>query len=92
MKYFVDLSENAKADVRKLIKSGNKQAIKKLEILIDELEIHPETGTGKPEKLKYQSTNRWSRRITDKHRLIYDIFENIVTIEIIQAYGHYDDD
>ena len=26
-----------------------------------------------------------------KHRLIYEILEQIVTVEVIQAYGHYDD-
>ena len=82
---------SAQEDIRKLQKSGDKQAIKKLNTLIDELRIHPTTGTGRPKLLKGFDTDRWSRRITQKHRLIYDIFENIVTVEIIQTYGHYDD-
>ncbi len=91
MRYEVELSIKAKVDMLNLRKSGDKQALKKLNILIEELKVHPETGTGKPERLKYQKTNRWSRRITDKHRLIYDIIEDIVTVEIIQTYGHYGD-
>lgn len=89
--YKLEFSKKANANIARLKRSGDAQAVKKLIALLKEVEVHPKTGTGQPEKLKYQSSNRWSRRITDKHRLIYDIFEEIVTVEIIQAYGHYDD-
>jgi len=89
MTYKIDCSKKAKEDIMCHRKSGDKQILKKLYVLFDELKEHPETGTVKPEKLKHQQTNRWSRRITDKHRLVYDIFEKIVTVEIIQTYGHY---
>jgi len=89
MIYSISLSESAELDIIKLQKSGNKQVLKKLNKLLNELRLHPETGTGKPERLKY--VNKWSRRINDKHRLIYEIFEEIVTVEVVQAYGHYDD-
>jgi len=91
MSYIITYTENAELDIIKLRKSGDKQAVKKLNVLIDELREHPETGTGKPERLKYQTGNKWSRRITDKHRLIYVILEQTVAVEIVQAYGHYDD-
>jgi len=90
-KYAIKYLPEAEEDLLKLQKAGDKQALKKLDKLIDELEIHPETGTGKPERLKHFVGNRWSRHITDKHRLVYEIFEQIVTVEIIQTYGHYDD-
>ena len=89
MNYTIKISERAELDIVKLRESGDKQALKKLDALIDELREHPETGTGKPEHLKY--IDKWSRRINKKHRLIYEIFHQIVTVEIIQAYGHYDD-
>ena len=89
MSYLVKLSDRAELDIVKLRKSGDKQVIIKLNKLLDELREHPETGTGKPERLKY--VNKWSRRINSKHRLIYEIFEEIVSVEVIQAYGHYDD-
>jgi len=89
--YELVFKERAKEDARRLKQSGDKQAWKKLETLLEEIKIHPTTGTGKPKPLKGFNTDRWSRRITDKHRLIYDIFENIVTVEIIQTCGHYDD-
>jgi len=33
----------------------------------------------------------WSRRIDDKHRLVYKIAEDELTVIAISAYGHYDD-
>ena len=30
-------------------------------------------------------------RITAKHRLIYEIYEDVVTVDLISAAGHYDD-
>ena len=91
MMYEIKRSPLADEGVLKLKKSGDKQVLKKLDSLINELRVHPRTGTGKPEQLKYQTTERWSRHITHKHRLIYDIFEDVVIVEIIQTYGHYDD-
>ena len=91
MKYHVDILPSAQEDIRKLQKSGDKQAIKKLDRLLIELEIHPETGTGKPERMKHRLGDVWSRRITDKHRLVYEIFEEVVLVEVLGAYGHYDD-
>ncbi|MCL2028260.1 MAG: Txe/YoeB family addiction module toxin [Bacteroidales bacterium] len=91
MRYSIRYLDTAEYGLLKLRKSGDKQALKKLEVLIEELKVHPRAGTGRPEQLRYQTTERWSRRISEKHRLIYDIFEHTVTVEIIQVYGHYDD-
>jgi len=91
MKYFVNISDDAKDDIRKLRKSGDMQALKKLDRLLAELENHPTKGTGKPERLKHYEGNRWSRRITEKHRLVYEIFEEVILVEVIAAFGHYDD-
>ncbi|MBR5729100.1 MAG: type II toxin-antitoxin system YoeB family toxin [Prevotella sp.] len=33
----------------------------------------------------------WNRRISQKHRLIYDIFEDVVQVIVLSAYGHYGD-
>ena len=91
MKYNLIITPCAQEDMRKLKLSGDKQAIKKLERLLEELKEHPRTGTGKPKPLTGFATERWSRRITDKHRLVYDIYENNVLINIVQAWGHYHD-
>ncbi|MBZ9652791.1 Txe/YoeB family addiction module toxin [Psychroflexus sp. CCL10W] len=56
-----------------------------------ELKIHTYTGIGKPEQLKHNLSGYWSRRINKKDRLIYQVVEDIVTVYIISAIGHYDD-
>ena len=59
--------------------------------LIDELYEHPKSGTGRPEPLKGHLEGRWSRRISDKHRLVYRVQEKEVIVLVISAYGHYED-
>ena len=56
-----------------------------------ELQEHPRTGTGKPELLSGDRAGQWSRRISQKHRLVYEIEETIVKVDILSAYGHYED-
>ena len=63
----------------------------KAQRFLEELRIHPKTGLGHPEPLKGIPENRWSREITKKHRLVYRIFETEVFVEVLAAYGHYDD-
>ncbi|MCD7933287.1 MAG: Txe/YoeB family addiction module toxin [Tannerellaceae bacterium] len=60
-------------------------------MLLEELKLHPLTGTGKPELLKHQYKGCFSRRITQRHRLIYSIEEETITVLILSAYGHYGD-
>jgi len=88
--YNVTLSPKAYEDVKRLAKSEPK-AFQKALRYVEELKEHPKTGTGHPEPLKGAPLNRWSRRITDKHRLVYRIFETEVYVEVISAYGHYKD-
>ena len=57
--------------------------------LIAETTRTPRTGTGKPERLKHLGGEVWSRRITEKDRLIYDIQQDAIII--IACRFHYDD-
>jgi len=91
MKYLLEYSDEAMEGMLKHQKSGDKQAIKKMDKLLDEIEIHPTTGTGKPERLKHFKGNHWSREIMRKHRLMYEIFEDEKVVYIMQTWGHYDD-
>ena len=90
MIYEVRLSESVKIDLVRLAKSEPK-AFAKASRFIEELRTHPKTGTGHPEPLKGQPSNRWSREITKKHRVVYRIFETEVYVDVLAAYGHYDD-
>ncbi|MBS1532129.1 MAG: Txe/YoeB family addiction module toxin [Bacteroidetes bacterium] len=87
----VIVSDKAKKDLLEIQKSGDKASIKKVEQIISELYLHPETGTGKPERLKFELAGYWSRRINKKDRLIYFIEHHIVTVTVVSAVGHYSD-
>lgn len=52
---------------------------------------HPRTGIGHPEALVKGNNVRWSRHITAHDRIIYDIYDSIVVVEVIQIEGHYKD-
>ena len=90
MKYEVRISVEAQQDLVRLAKNEPK-AFAKANRFIKELEEHPKTGTGHPEPLKGKPEGRWSREITKKHRLVYRIFETEVYVDVLTAYGHYDD-
>ena len=91
MSYSITITLEANQDILNLRKSGDKMALKKLDILLNELREHPKTGTGKPEMLRNRLSGLWSRRITDKHRLIYEINDEMVHVIILNTYGHYSD-
>ena len=90
MTYKVIIMPEAALDLQRLARSEPK-AFAKASRFIKELETHPKTGTGHPEPLKGKPEGRWSREITKKHRLIYRIFETEVHVDVLAAYGHYDD-
>jgi toxin YoeB len=88
MKHTLDISILAQEGLSKLKKSEPKAFVKAVELL-EELSIHPRTGTGQPEFCKYEK--KWSRRITRKHRLTYTISDFNVIVSIISVLGHYKD-
>lgn len=65
----------------------NKKLLKKINSLIKEILRTPFEGTGKPEPLKHELSNVWSRRINLEHRLLYRVNQN--DIEIVQCRYHY---
>lgn len=77
-------------DLQRLAKSEPK-AFEKAKRFIEELKEHPKTGTGHPEPLKGKPEGRWSREITRKHRLVYRIFDTEVYVDVLSAYGYYND-
>jgi toxin YoeB len=65
------------------------KVLSKIIRLIAETTRSPRTGTGKPERLKHLGGEVWSRRITEKDRLVYDIQPDVIAI--IACRFHYDD-
>jgi len=82
----------AKKDLDFWVKSGNKNILKKINALIEDIQLHPFDGIGKPEALKYNLTGVWSRRIDKEHRLIYEIIDEdkIEILNLLSLKGHYE--
>jgi toxin YoeB len=87
MGYHLDFTDKAKDDIAVHRNSGNRAVLTKLVTLLEELEKHPFTGTGKPEPLKHNLYGCWSRRINREHRLVYEVSGD--TVFILSAKGHY---
>ena len=66
---------------------NDKRTIKRINKLVEDIDRHPFEGIGKPEPLKYELTNTCSRRITQEHRLIYQIEND--TMYILSVRDHY---
>lgn len=90
MTYSVDYTDKAIEGLIRL-RDSEPKAYAKAKRLIEELKEHPKTGTGKPEQLKGDRNGQWSRRISDRHRMVYTINETEVLVLILTAYGHYTD-
>ena len=53
MKYNVVLTKKAKQGIEFFKDAGNWQAVEKIELMLEEIEIHPKTGQGKPERARH---------------------------------------
>jgi toxin YoeB len=57
-------------------------------VLKEMLRSNPATGLGKPEQLRHNLTGFWSKRISQKDRLIYKFDDQYLYVFAIG--GHYD--
>ena len=67
----------------------DKKILKRINMLIKDVVRDPFEGIGKPEPLKGNLTGFWSRRIDERHRLVYLVEES--RLIIIACKGHYDE-
>ena len=67
--------------------SQDRKLLIKINGLIKECARSPFTGTGKPEPLRGELAGWWSRRIDQRHRLVYRVTDT--RLEIIQCRNHY---
>ena len=80
-------SRTAWNDFMKWVKEDRKLACK-VDALLSDIERNGHEGIGKPEALRHDFAGYWSRRITEKDRLIYRCDDN--NIYIAACKGHYD--
>jgi len=65
--YKLVFSERAKSDLAKL-KKNEPNTFNKASKILAELQEHPQTGTGQPERSKYYEEETWSGRFSGNHR------------------------
>ncbi|MCK5293738.1 MAG: Txe/YoeB family addiction module toxin [Arcobacteraceae bacterium] len=66
---------------------NNKKILKRINLLIKDINRVPFKGLGEPEPLKYNWSGYWSRRITLEHRLVYKVADT--SLLIAQCRYHY---
>jgi len=62
--------------------------IKKIDELLAAIAVDPFKGVGKPEPLKHGLHGFWSRRISKKHRMVYEVGDNSVLVH--RCFEHYE--
>ncbi|MHC1707071.1 MAG: Txe/YoeB family addiction module toxin [Bacteroidales bacterium] len=83
----ITFSKNAWEDYTSWL-SEDKRILKKINVLIKDIQRTPYEGLGKPEPLKYDLSGLWSRRIDREHRLVYQA--NETELLIFSCRFHYD--
>ena len=79
-------SENAWEDYL-YFQTQEKKTLKRINLLIKEIQRTPFEGLGKPEQLKHALSGYWSRRINQEHRIVYKVHNN--DLLIAQLRHHY---
>ncbi len=79
-------SENAWEDYLYWQKN-DKNLVKRINLLIRDIQRVPYEGLGKPEALQHGLSGYWSRRINSEHRIVYKIEQD--SVFIAQLRYHY---
>lgn len=79
---------DAQEDLKYWLKTGNKPILKKILQLTKSIIESPFEGIGKPELLKYDFAGLWSRRINQKHRYVYSVEDEVLSVYSLK--GHYE--
>ena len=80
-------TKQAQKDVKKLAESGLKS---KAQNLLDVLAENPWQNPPPYEKLRGDLARACSRRINIQHRLVYQVFDDMMTIKVIRMWTHYE--
>jgi toxin YoeB len=66
---------------------NDKVVLKRINELIKIIKRSPYEGMGKPEPLKFELAGKWSRRINEEHRMVYEVENG--RLLIFQCRYHY---
>lgn len=67
----------------------DKRTLKRINLLLKDIDRTPFSGIGKPEPLKGDKQGYWSRRIDEVNRIVYKVDKD--QLIIVQCGGHYED-
>ncbi len=73
-------------DVEHWVRSDRRVALRLLRIVRETLR-DPSSGIGKPEPLRGELRGLWSRRLTQEHRVVYQVAER--EVRFVQGRYHY---
>jgi len=79
-------TKQAQKDAQKLAAAGLKP---KAQLLLDILAENPYQNPPPYEKLVGDLAGACSRRINIKHRLVYQVLEEIGTVKVLRLWAHY---
>ena len=80
-------TKHAQKDAKKLSASGLKP---KAQQLLDILAENPFQNPPPYEKLVGDLAGAYSRRINIKHRLVYQVLEDLRTVKVLRMWSHYE--
>lgn len=80
------IQDQFREDLEHWIRTDSRIALRLME-LMEDIRRSPFGGKGQPELLKHNLQGKWSRRLTEEHRLIYEAFPD--RISFISARYHY---
>jgi toxin YoeB len=66
----------------------DKKIIKRIHELLKSIQRDSYVGIGKPERLRFDLNDCWSRRIDQEHRLVYRIENN--SVHVLTCRFHYE--
>jgi toxin YoeB len=84
--YTIVLERGFREDLLFWVRTNTSTAVRILR-LVEEISREPMGGIGKPEPLRNVPGNVWSRRITQEHRLVYQVSEE--RVYFLQCRFHY---
>lgn len=87
MTWRVVYTKQAQKDAKKLSDAGLKPKAQKLLAILSE---NPFQNPPPYEKLVGDLVGAYSRRINIKHRLVYQVLEEIETVKVIRMWTHYE--
>ncbi|MEO8110111.1 MAG: Txe/YoeB family addiction module toxin [Ginsengibacter sp.] len=61
-------------------RQSDPKVLAKIVSLLAETAKYPFEGIGKPEPLKHNLKGKWSRRINQEHRLVYEVKDDAIIV------------